>query len=151
MAYITEIRSVFFFTVPSDSTVVPASIGPPETKTVGMFRRSAAISMPGTTLSQFGMQIRASAQCALTWYSTVSAMMSRLGSEYSMPVCPMAMPSSTAMVLNSRGMPPASLMASEIRRPTLFRCTCPGRNSSKEFAMAMIGLPKSLPSTPAAR
>ena len=43
----------------------------------------------------------ASAQWALTMYSTASAMISRLGSEYSMPSWPMAMPSSTAMVLNS--------------------------------------------------
>ncbi len=150
-AYITSIRSVFSLTVPSGSTVVPASIGPPETNTVGMLRRSAAMSMPGVILSQFEMQMSASAQCALTWYSTVSAMISRLGSEYSMPVWPMAMPSSTAIVLNSRGMPPACLTASETRRPTLFRCTCPGTNSSNELAMATIGLPKSLPSTPAAR
>ena len=59
----------------------PASIGPPETKTAGMFSRMAAMSMPGVILSQFEMQMSASAQCALTWYSTVSAMISRLGSE----------------------------------------------------------------------
>ena len=60
---------------------LPASIGPPETKTVGMFSRMAAISMPGVILSQLEMQIIASAQCALTMYSTESAMSSRLGSE----------------------------------------------------------------------
>ena len=49
---------------------LPASIGPPETKTVGMFSRSAAISMPGVILSQLEMQTMASAQCALTMYST---------------------------------------------------------------------------------
>ena len=63
------------------ATVLPASIGPPETKTVGMFSRSAAISMPGVILSQFEMQTRASAQCAFTMYSTASAISSRLGSE----------------------------------------------------------------------
>ena len=46
-----------------------------------MFRRSAAISMPGVILSQLEMQTRASAQCALTMYSTESAMSSRDGSE----------------------------------------------------------------------
>lgn len=56
-------------------------------------------------LSQFEMQIRASAQCASTMYSTESAIRSREGSEYSMPPWPIAMPSSTAMVLNSRAMP----------------------------------------------
>ena len=68
-------------TTPSRATVLPASIGPPETNTVGMFSRSAAISMPGVILSQFDRQISASAQCALTTYSIESAIRSRLGSE----------------------------------------------------------------------
>ena len=59
----------------------PASIGPPEQNTVGMFRRIEAISMPGVTLSQLEMQIMASALWAFTIYSTESAMMSREGSE----------------------------------------------------------------------
>ncbi|MCY1237142.1 hypothetical protein D9M72_498270 [compost metagenome] len=63
------------------STTLPASIGPPETKTAGILRRSAAISMPGVILSQFEMQTMASAQWALTMYSTESAMISRDGSE----------------------------------------------------------------------
>ena len=78
---IAEIRFSRLRTVPSTRTAVPPSIGPPLTKTVGMFRRSAAISMPGVILSQFEMQIRASAQCALTMYSTESAIRSREGSE----------------------------------------------------------------------
>ncbi len=68
-------------TVPSVSTAVPPSIGPPETNTVGMFRRSAALSIPGVILSQLEMQIRASAQWALTMYSTLSLIRSREGSE----------------------------------------------------------------------
>ena len=68
-------------TVPSTSTARPPSIGPPETKTVGMFSRSAAISMPGVILSQLEMQTMASAQCAATMYSTESAISSRDGSE----------------------------------------------------------------------
>ena len=59
----------------------PDSIGPPETKIVGMFSRSAASSMPGVILSQLLMQTSASALCPLTMYSTESAMISRLGSE----------------------------------------------------------------------
>ena len=59
----------------------PASIGPPLQNTAGMFRRMAAMSMPGVTLSQFEMQIMASALWAFTIYSTESAMMSREGSE----------------------------------------------------------------------
>src|SRR5580700_2851714 len=64
------------------ATTFPASIGPPETNTVGMFRRIAAINIPGVILSQLETQIIASAQCALTMYSTESAISSRDGSEY---------------------------------------------------------------------
>src|SRR5574344_39906 len=60
---------------------LPASIGPPEQNTVGMFRRIVAISIPGVILSQLEMHIIASALWALTIYSTESAMISRLGSE----------------------------------------------------------------------
>ena len=38
------------------ATYLPASIGPPETNTAGMFSRMAAISMPGVILSQLEMQ-----------------------------------------------------------------------------------------------
>ncbi len=68
-------------TVPSTRVARPDSMGPPETKTVGMFSRSAALSMPGVILSQLEMQIRASARCASTMYSTLSAIRSREGSE----------------------------------------------------------------------
>ena len=74
-------RSVGAWATPSTTTALPASIGPPDTKTVGMFSRSAALSMPGVILSQFEMHTSASAQWALTMYSTESAMISRLGSE----------------------------------------------------------------------
>ena len=56
-------------------------MGPPLTKTAGMFSRMAAISIPGVTLSQLEMHTIASALWALTIYSTESAMMSREGSE----------------------------------------------------------------------
>ncbi len=39
------------------SAVRPAAMGPPLTKIVGMLQRSAPMSMPGTILSQLGMQI----------------------------------------------------------------------------------------------
>src|SRR5215469_17448443 len=60
-------------------SILPDSIGPPETNTAGMFSRIAAISMPGVILSQLDTQIMASAQCALTMYSTESAISSRDG------------------------------------------------------------------------
>ena len=78
-ATIASIRSTL--RVPVESLTLPASIGPPETNTAGMFRRIAAINMPGVILSQFEMQTNASAQWALAIYSTLSAMSSREGSE----------------------------------------------------------------------
>ena len=70
-----EIRSSF------SRPRTPASIGPPETKTVGMFSLIAAISIPGVTLSQLLMQTMASALWALTMYSMLSAIMSLEGRE----------------------------------------------------------------------
>ena len=63
----------------SDNAVLPASIGPPETNTTGILSRMAAFSIPGVILSQLEIQTMASAQCALTMYSTESAMRSRDG------------------------------------------------------------------------
>ncbi|MNT53350.1 hypothetical protein D3C72_1904350 [compost metagenome] len=116
-----------------------------------MFRRMAAISMPGVILSQLEMHTMASAQCALTMYSTESAMTSRLGSEYSMPSWPMAMPSSTAMVLNSLATPPAASISRATSWPRSFRCTWPGTNWVNELTTAMIGLEKSPSFMPVAR
>jgi len=67
------------FTLTPASLVLPASIGPPDTNTVGMLRRSEAIIIPGVILSQLEMHTRASARWALTMYSTESAMRSRDG------------------------------------------------------------------------
>ena len=67
--------------VPSAAVILPDSMGPPEMKMAGMLRRMAAMSMPGVILSQLEMHTRASAQWALTMYSTESAMRSRLGRE----------------------------------------------------------------------
>ena len=130
---------------------LPDSIGPPETNTVGMLIRSAAISMPGVILSQLEMQTMASAQCALTMYSTLSAMISRDGRLYNMPSWPIAMPSSTAMVLNSLATPPAFSISRATSWPRSFRCTWPGTNWVNELTTAMIGLPKSSFFMPVAR
>ena len=48
----------------SDSLVLPASMGPPETKIAGIFSRSAAINIPGVILSQLEIHTSASAQWA---------------------------------------------------------------------------------------
>ena len=63
----------------------------------------------------------------------------------------MAMPSSTAMVLNSLATPPTASISRATSWPMSFRCTCPGTNWVKELAMAMIGLSKSSSVMPVAR
>ena len=78
-AIIASMRSSFLS--PELSLPTPASIGPPDTNIAGMFRRIAAIIIPGVILSQFEMQISASAQWALHMYSTLSAISSREGRE----------------------------------------------------------------------
>ena len=118
---------------------------------VGIFKRIAAINIPGVILSQLEIHTMASAQWALTIYSTLSAIKSRLGREYSIPPCPMAIPSSTAMVLNSFATPPAFSISAATSCPMSFKCTCPGTNWVKEFTTAIMGLPKSFSFIPVAR
>ncbi len=73
-----------------------------------MFTRAAPSIMPGTILSQLGMHTTPSKQWARSIVSTQSAISSRLARLYFMPTWPMAMPSSTPIVLNSNGTPPAA-------------------------------------------
>ncbi len=154
---IASIRStLMIFCMPSclpcsASITLPASIGPPDTNTAGIFNRIAAISMPGVILSQFEMQTIASAQCALTIYSTESAISSRDGNEYSIPPWPIAIPSSTAIVLNSLATPPAASISRATICPRSFRCTWPGTNWVNELTTAMIGFSKSPSFMPVAR
>ncbi len=145
----TLIKSIVF---PLEGST-PAFMGPPDTNTVGIFTRAAAISIPGTILSQLGMQIIASKQCARNMASTQSAINSRLAREYFIPTCPMAIPSQIPIVLNSNGIPPASRTAWRTFSPTRSKCACPGMICVKLFAIAINGLPKSLSSliTPVAR
>lgn len=64
------------------------SMGPPDTKIQGRFRRRAAMSIPGTILSQLGMNTRASKQWPLTMHSMVSAISSLELKEKCMPLWP---------------------------------------------------------------
>ena len=65
--------------------------------------------MPGRLLSQPASPTSASYEWPLIVSSTESAITSRDTSELFMPWWPIAMPSVTVMVVNSRGVPPASL------------------------------------------
>ena len=135
----------FAFLAPTASNTVfkslwlMESIGPPDTKIHGRFRRIAAINIPGTILSQFGMNTRASKQCAFTIHSMVSAISSRELKEKCIPSWPMAIPSQTPMVLNSIGVPPAARTPSFTARAIVCKCICPGATSLKEFTTPING------------
>ena len=128
----------------------PGSMGPPVTTMQGMFMRSAAMSMPGTILSQVPSITMPSKRWASVMTSMESAMISRDGSEYCMPSWPMAMPSQMPMTPNSNGTPPASRMPCRIFSASSRRCLWPGTMSFHAFAMPMNGLPMSSSVTPTA-
>ena len=64
----------------------PASMGPPETNMVGTFTRAAAISRPGTFLSQLGIITSPSNWWAMAIASVESAIRSRVTREYFIPM-----------------------------------------------------------------
>ena len=120
-------------------STVPASIGPPLTKIAGRFRRAAAMSRPGTFLSQFGTITRPSKPCAIAMHSVESAIRSRVTSEYFMPAWPMAMPSHTAIAGNTAGVPPAIATPSLTASTILSMFICPGTISFCELTMPIKG------------
>ena len=101
----------------------PASIAPPDTNTDGKFKRAAAINIPGTTLSQLGMNTIASNGVAIAEASIESAIILRVTKEYFIPMWFIANPSQIPMVLNSIGIPPASRMPSFTDCTRFFKCT----------------------------
>ena len=117
----------------------PASMGPPLTKIVGIFTRAAAINRPGTFLSQLGIITRPSKPCAIAIHSVESAIRSRVTSEYFIPICPIAIPSQTAMAGNTTGMPPAIATPIFTASVILSRFIWPGTISLKEDTMPIIG------------
>ena len=76
-------------------------------KTEGTFSLTIAIMMPGRVLSHPANPTSASYAWPRMVSSVLSAMTSREISEDFMPWWPMAMPSVTVIVVNSRGVPPA--------------------------------------------
>ena len=120
---------------------LPASIGPPDTNIVGILSRMLAINIPGVILSQLLMQTIASALWAFTIYSTLSAIRSREGREYNIPSCPIAIPSSIAIVLNSAAKQPDFSISVLIFCPISCKCTCPGTNCVNELTIAIMGFP----------
>ena len=116
------------------------TMGPPFTRMAGMSNLAAAMSMPGTILSQEPSRTSASMGCALTMASTSPAMSSRVGRMYRMPSCICARPSQAPMTPNSTGVPPASTMPCFTRSATPRKLKCPGHSVLQELAIATMGL-----------
>ena len=86
----------------------PPAIGPPLTKIVGIFTRAAAIRSPGTFLSTVryhnkSVKLMCHSQC----FCRISESDLLVTSEYFIPICPMAIPSQTAIAGTMIGVPPA--------------------------------------------
>ena len=64
----------------------PASIAPPLIKIEGIFNLAAAINIPGTTLSQFGINTIASKGVAIATASTESVISCLVTNEYFIPI-----------------------------------------------------------------
>ena len=88
---------------PSESLAIPGRIEPAYRKTEARSSRAAAMSIPGSDLSQPASRTDPSRRSAIITVSTESAMTSRDTSEKCIPSCPIAMPSDTEMVPNSNG------------------------------------------------
>ena len=71
--------------------------------------------------------------------STVSAMASLEASDERMPSCPIAIPSVTVIVVNSRGVPPAALTPSLAERACLFSAILQGAASFQQVATPTNG------------
>ena len=131
---------------------MPASIGPPETKIVGMFSRRAAISMPGVILSQLEMQtMRVGAVGVDHVLDAVGDQLARGRLvEHAVVAHGDAIVDGDGVELlgDSAG---AARSRAATSWPRSFRCTWPGTNWVKELATAMIGLPKSSSFIPVAR
>ena len=113
--------------------------------------RHSAMMVAGMVLSQALIATTPSSRWPRTTSSMESAMTSRLMRDAFMPSVPIAMPSETAMVLNSMGTPPAArtpcLTFSDRRR----RWKLQGMTSIQVLATPIRGLRKSSSVRPVAR
>ena len=90
----------------------PANIAPPLINIDGILSLEDAISIPGTTLSQLGINTIASNGVAIAVASIESAIICLVTNEYFIPIWFIAKPSQIPIVLNSIGIPPAFLIPS---------------------------------------
>ena len=102
-------------------------------------------------LSQLPTRMMPSKAWAFDKISTLSAMTSREGREYFMPLWPIAMPSHTPMQGTITGLPPAAMTPSAAARATWSRYICPGMMSLCAEMMPTMGFFISLSVQPRAR
>ena len=119
---------------------LPASIGPPLTITDGTFTLNAAMTIPGTILSQFGINTKASNAWAFAIHSTESAISSLVTKEYFIPWCPIAIPSHTPIVGNTNGVPPDINTPFLTPSTILSKLTWPGIISFWDVTIPINGL-----------
>ena len=89
--------------VTSRPSTWPGMIEPAYRKTLARSSRAAAISIPGSDLSQPASSTEPSSRSAIITVSTESAITSRLTREKCIPSWPIAIPSETEIVPNSSG------------------------------------------------
>ena len=122
---------------------LPANIGPPLTNTEGILSLNAAIIIPGTILSQLGINTKASKPWAFTIHSTLSAINSLVANEYFIPSWPIAIPSHTPMVGNTNGVPPLISTPFLVASTILSKLICPGIISFCDVTIPIRGLSNS--------
>src|ERR1017187_2653168 len=98
------------------------------------------MTVPGIVLSQPDSATTPSNKYPRANSSIESAIISRLISEHFMPSVPIEMPSEIAMVLHSRGTPPAARTPSLILAASRCRCALQGIASVQVLATATSGL-----------
>ena len=108
-----------------------------------MSSRASAITQPGIVLSQPDSAITPSNMWPRATSSIESAITSRLTSDARMPSVPIVIPSETAIVLNSIGVPPAARMPSFTFSASRRRWKLHGIVSVQVFATPMIGRARS--------
>ncbi len=137
--------------VTSRPSTWPGMIEPAYRNTEARSSRAAAISMPGSDLSQPASSTEPSIRSALITVSTESAMTSRETSEKCMPSWPIEMPSETEMVPNSIGKPPAACTPCFTACASRWSDRLQGVISFQDDATPICGLAKSSSPMPTAR
>ena len=139
------------FSVPSVSFTQPGAIVPAYKNTDARSSLAAAISIPGSDLSQPASRTEPSIRSACITVSTESAITSRDTSEKCMPSWPIEIPSETEIVPNSIGQPFAWRTPTFTASARRSRDKLQGVTSFQEEATPICGFTQSSSPIPTAR